>query len=1717
MTIATEQAVNLVAPVGSEQAGQGGKKTNEEPTFFVMTRDQKRKLDEWIEFADLGVELHEEAQRIYEKYSFYLQACPTLILSSVAAMLSAGFDKTTFEEAIGSSYVSHSLVLSVLNALNTLLIGCANYWNWQAKAETNKFAAREYDKLRERLRVKRSRMELGDLPFKDVLDEVEKSIVEVKKQCGPPPSGLLRQHQFRRSVADVSQLQALEHMYKREDTCFARCAWRCRRLLCPTSMRKKHLPSANNVQRLLDVKIQQVRNCSGDDSLGHYWLGMWETYEGAIERSDLEIASKLLKTNAAFHDRNWMAEVIKWQCHERTPLHLAIMHGSLELCNFILDELSHDVVKFMCVKKDCTGRIPIECLVREDMYVSFGEQLILHTLQGLCDDAIKAAIRREEGEGQVDGGCGTKGLETLHSKSCEAFLKYVHKCTRRQTKVEHIRDKRGYNMAHIAAEANDVKLLKELLKMESFCVSDAIERARDAPPGAKEDGSLELDSVLSVALWHGHSESVETIFDVYLHCERGGIRTNQSKIDEALQKYTAKMLNVLKQDLCTVGPQRSMLNHRMLELFGKATSKLDLPWSDEWHDELTNFNDQERSHWHSIKDVHFNLGKQETSENMCPAKNVSLMHYAVVRSLPTVVEALMWSGHALQEDSNELTPYDYLVLRLRWMVNTDASDSDRRLCIAKMYPERYIALRECFESMFKHVKDNQAFVDTISKLVPSATATKGWKKGKSEGTALQVACLLQCPEAVENILESRLRTSKSHARLGLTESVLERFKSAGGSAGESVSKHSFEESPQTPCWNDLAPVKQKMLFRSAKSISVQSLSETLARKPVDLAVSFYLSQFSDEGNKEVLRLLLLYAHRANCLPTVLADLCECLPDIKENEPKILLKRNLVNLLFHRNELDDFCQSTMIGPSIFGRYESSTQVAFPCDQFTFGSLKAGQSTGRWYYEVEFSDKLFHGKKNIGVCIGWAAESFSKHSTSQVGGAPLSWSFSPVFLHDEQRFSQLRLAGATRKSEETIECVGVGVLIDLHANKISWRVIHEKDAWSWVTSSSSNAVDVCGKNESNPPPEARFDLGAWRSSDERLVPCMSCNVDEFVANAITVRMSGNFSAKLPDECYPAIVVEEEPMQSIVPFHNEFGNTPSQVPPAYRYDYMTLLHLAALHGCIDRVTSLYHHGAMYLPMLNLPGDGCSYDYEKLSEQKLRKCVIANNDSRPYNLVTSKGARRRVHVEHKEAKLSDLKKIHEDVLKNPTLATKACTLVLQLGMEASETNHSEVQSDVGSVSPSVVNLSARDAVGRVANSALSLLQKVPLSRGRSLKKSMSAGAVLSVPKVVVMAPSEIPVATSVASTAACAAMITPAAPLSPLATPGMAASPSVATPQQRESAQSLGEAFVPQSTAAFSTAMASAAPPASGEVQVKMSPQAPESAAPAPSLPQSMPETTHATTTETEAPFHTSSVSPSGCRQLMCNGTATETPARPWMAATEASLAASASGAAQLAPTSALTPAATTSAARMQTAAPPHVHWLAETALRSESDEDLANVVADSSVPQAAELPGLLHPQKERSLATKVVPSKNTVASPQGSEALAPAISLPQAMPGTTLPTELELERSLAAKAAPSASITVVSPQASEALAPAFSLPQSMPETARATEPQSAEAMMMLATPPAAAGSSAFAFHIQSPSPSSPPSATLAPKTRVFPHFEPWSSEAAPAASADLPMLLE
>ncbi|CAE7360024.1 unnamed protein product [Symbiodinium natans] len=162
----------------------------EAPKRVALTAEQKVKLAEWYNIAETNLKIHQISEKKFEFLYFWVSVLPTLVLSSLTSVLSLLSD-------IFPNFQFWGLILATLSTLNGIIVGVSAFWKWQAKMEKGRFAAQEYDNLKQRLNLWRTKIEYNKMTFLMVLEEVEQTLNlgvflnDIMKTCGPPDEYLV--------------------------------------------------------------------------------------------------------------------------------------------------------------------------------------------------------------------------------------------------------------------------------------------------------------------------------------------------------------------------------------------------------------------------------------------------------------------------------------------------------------------------------------------------------------------------------------------------------------------------------------------------------------------------------------------------------------------------------------------------------------------------------------------------------------------------------------------------------------------------------------------------------------------------------------------------------------------------------------------------------------------------------------------------------------------------------------------------------------------------------------------------------------------------------------------------------------------------------------------------------------------------------------------------------------------------------------------------------------------------------------------------------------------------------------------------------------------------------------------------------------------------------------------------------------------------------------
>merc|ERR1719506_1344625 len=295
--------------------------------------------------AEKGFEVHRRAAIMYERINFYSASLPTILLSGISSVVILAVESKSDSMDAEEKWIL-SLIIAMFNAFNTVLIGIQTYWKWLAKSEKNRFAADEYDNLRSKVNLLKTKIDQKEASFVDVLREVEVRVMEIKKQCGPPDLWSERRYDNEALILPFQQVKRIRELQDKSKygICwrlgfFFRWMHRMVRVLCRCFFKseKGEVPGENNPteERMLR---QRLATFGQSDRSVHDLKGIfWGLLKTAAEERRIEDAKTLLSIIPNPVASNFMdAETLK-----RTPLHYAVVENFSELG----EVLHHSIVE----------------------------------------------------------------------------------------------------------------------------------------------------------------------------------------------------------------------------------------------------------------------------------------------------------------------------------------------------------------------------------------------------------------------------------------------------------------------------------------------------------------------------------------------------------------------------------------------------------------------------------------------------------------------------------------------------------------------------------------------------------------------------------------------------------------------------------------------------------------------------------------------------------------------------------------------------------------------------------------------------------------------------------------------------------------------------------------------------------------------------------------------------------------------------------------------------------------------------------------------------------------------------------------------------------------------------------------------------------------------------------------------------------------------------
>eukprot|EP00931_Biecheleriopsis_adriatica_P046398 TRINITY_DN2663_c0_g1_i3.p1 TRINITY_DN2663_c0_g1~~TRINITY_DN2663_c0_g1_i3.p1 ORF type:complete len:4154 (-),score=649.07 TRINITY_DN2663_c0_g1_i3:236-12697(-) len=359
----------------------------------ALTAEQKEKMHEWHKIAETNLKIHQYAERRYERLFFWASVLPTLVISALSSVLSLMSD-------LVPQFQYWGIILALLNTLNSIIIGVSAFWKWQAKMEKGRFASQEYDNLKQRLNIWRTKIEYGEMRFMNVLHEVEQTLNDIMKTCGPPDQKLVEQINEEMEMHAFNTAKRLERKRQKEQVSIwwrvlCCCCWRDlhkhRKWPFNSSVKEsKVAPTSEDEYSQIGIKCieDQLKDLDQRHSMSdirNLLALFWTMFEKAAIKADMQRCERLLKVvpwsswqsglasqapsnNSAEQD---MDDLLKAQANGRTPLHLAAKYQFSELGLYLFKNFP-DLTSIHCLMQDTDGQIPY--LLLEELAISDDEQ-----------------------------------------------------------------------------------------------------------------------------------------------------------------------------------------------------------------------------------------------------------------------------------------------------------------------------------------------------------------------------------------------------------------------------------------------------------------------------------------------------------------------------------------------------------------------------------------------------------------------------------------------------------------------------------------------------------------------------------------------------------------------------------------------------------------------------------------------------------------------------------------------------------------------------------------------------------------------------------------------------------------------------------------------------------------------------------------------------------------------------------------------------------------------------------------------------------------------------------------------------------------------------------------------------------------------------------------------------------------------------------------------
>eukprot|EP00439_Symbiodinium_sp_Y106_P084513 s472_g25.t3 len=311
----------------------------------VLTVEQKEKLQQWQRMAEHGFQIHRRAERYYEHVNFWTLSLPSVVLSAVATVWTLATENSQFENS--------RVYIASISGLGTIVTSIGTYWRWQARMEKNRFASERYNSLTNRLTLLKARLQMGDIEFAHVLQEVESTIHEILKTCGPPDLWVQQRFEWEEKTSQYELLDRLTNL--RDVSPWVRCCFPC----CWQTVTKLRGNGEVEPSSILDQKIREFSKKTQDVSVDEFKDYFWQLFRMASNTNNLEMCKNLLRAvpNALKDEKD-----VHFQSLEpsgKSPLHFSVADHFHQLGQWLFETYPREM-KSHCLMQDHHGRIPLD-------------------------------------------------------------------------------------------------------------------------------------------------------------------------------------------------------------------------------------------------------------------------------------------------------------------------------------------------------------------------------------------------------------------------------------------------------------------------------------------------------------------------------------------------------------------------------------------------------------------------------------------------------------------------------------------------------------------------------------------------------------------------------------------------------------------------------------------------------------------------------------------------------------------------------------------------------------------------------------------------------------------------------------------------------------------------------------------------------------------------------------------------------------------------------------------------------------------------------------------------------------------------------------------------------------------------------------------------------------------------------------------------------------